>query len=595
MKTSKLLPGILIGLLFTITSGLTAQVNKTVTNVAGGLAAALTSTEKSTVTNLTVQGSIDSLDFKTMNAMPVLAVLDLSGVSIAAPSKVPDFAFTNKSSLKSIVLTGSVTSIGNFAFSSCSSLTSVNIPDLVISIGSYAFQNCKNLTAVAIPASVTTIGYNTFGGCGGLITVSSGNQNYSSLDGILFNKNQTELITCPVSKTGAYFIPNTVTTVGINAFLNCNYLTSITIPSSVNTVKDAAFANCTGLTSISIPASVISIGIHSFGICGLISVETGNPSYSSLDGILFNKAKTELIGCSTNKTGVYEIPGTVTSIRDYAFYFCKKLTLITLPNSVVSIGFAAFVYCKVTAFNIPGSVTSIGLYAFREFSGSITVDAGNQNYSALDGVLFNKDKTKLIVCPVSKTGTYEIPNSVAIIGGAAFFNCFGLTTIKIPKSVITIEYTAFSGCSGLKEIYVYANTPAAVTSTTFDQVDKNTCVLYVPTSSKSTYAAATYWKDFKIITEFVVTGLDNSTDDKLTSIYPNPNQGNFMLALDSRFTGKITVYVRSTSGATLKTLRFMQTYDQVPQSIDLGVVTPGIYFVEIQGNGFKAVKKIIVK
>ena len=594
MKTNRLLPAILITILFLATTHLTAQVNKTLTNVAGGLAAALTNAEKSTVTNLTVQGSVDSVDFRTMNAMPVLAVLDISGVSIVG-NKIPNFAFANKSSLNSVILPSSVTSIGFYAFSLCRNLTSINVPNSVVSIESLAFQNCAKLTSIAIPASVNTIGDAAFGGCSGLITVNAGNQNYSSLDGVLFNKNQTELITCPVSKTGDYTIPNTVLTIGTYAFRNCNSLTSITIPGSVKTVKDGAFGNCASLTAIIIPASVTSIGIRSFGACGLISVDAGNPAYSSFNGVLFDKAKTELISCSTVNTGSYEIPASVTSIRDYAFYFCKKLSSIILPNSVISIGKYAFQYLKVTAFTIPESVTTIGTGAFREFSGLITVDAANQNYSALDGVLFNKDQSTLIVCPVSKTGTYEIPNSVTNISNNVFYNCTGLTTVKIPKSVATIEYLAFSGCYSLKAIYAYSTTPATITSNTFDQVDKNTCVLYVPTSSKSTYAATNYWKDFKIITEFVVTGIENIPEKDLTNIYPNPNPGKFMLSMDSRFTGEITVCVRSSSGAILKTLQFMQTYNQVPQSIELGSVTPGIRFVEIQNSEYKTVKKIIVK
>lgn len=186
MKTNRLLPGILITILFLVTSGLTAQVSKTVNNAAGGLAAALTSTEKSTITNLTVQGSVDSVDFRTMNAMPLLAVLDLSGVSIVG-NKIPNFAFANKASLNSVILPSSVTSIGFYAFSLCRNLTSINVPNSVVSIESLAFQNCAKLTSIAIPASVNTIGDAAFGGCGGLITVASGNQNYSSLDGILFN------------------------------------------------------------------------------------------------------------------------------------------------------------------------------------------------------------------------------------------------------------------------------------------------------------------------------------------------------------------------------------------------------------------------
>ena len=169
---------------------LQAQVSKTVNITAGGLYSALKSTEKNTVTNLTVTGTIDASDFKTMrDNMLVLKVLNLSGTTIAAytgqlgtsgediisysKNVFPDNAFYNSNSfLTSIIFPSSVTSIGNYAFANCSGLTSITIPSSVSSIGEYAFTSCGKLNSVNIPSSVTSIGPYAFGNCSGLTSIT---------------------------------------------------------------------------------------------------------------------------------------------------------------------------------------------------------------------------------------------------------------------------------------------------------------------------------------------------------------------------------------------------------------------------------------
>ena len=241
----------------------------------------------SAITSLSLTGIIDARDFKTMrDNMPALATIDLSGVTIAAYSgtegtggtnylyyvanSVPRNAFYDgtggKTSLRSIILPTSVTSIGTYAFRYCDGLSAIDIPPQTTLIGLCAFLSCKGLTNVTIPSSVTSIANNSFRGCNVLFNVDENNPNYSSIEGILFNKNQTELLHFPASKTGSYTIPSSVTSIGDYSF-DHNTLQNISIPSSVISIGNFAFNGSNGLTSVTMPSSIISIGEGAFFNC----------------------------------------------------------------------------------------------------------------------------------------------------------------------------------------------------------------------------------------------------------------------------------------------------------------------------------------
>jgi hypothetical protein len=186
----------------------------------------------------------------------------------------------------------------------------------VASIGRSAFQGCTNLTSITIPDSVTSIGRMAFGSCSKLtsMNVDTNNMTYSSLSGVLYDKNQTYIIRCPATKEGVFSLPASVTTIAEGAFLGCSGLTSITIPDGVASIGSGAFYGCKGLTSITMPDSVASIGNAAFyGCSGLTSIT---------------------------------IPASVTTIGDYAFTHCKGLTSITIPDSVTNIGDEAFHGCS---------------------------------------------------------------------------------------------------------------------------------------------------------------------------------------------------------------------------------------------------------
>ena len=412
----------------------------------------------------------------------------LTGITIPdSVTNIGMYAFADCSNLTSITIGNNVTSIGNDAFSNCESLTSAVIPDSVTNIGRYAFAFCKKLTSITIPDSVTNIGeraftdcdsltsvvigngvknmsVNAFGHCSALtaINVSADNEYYSSVDGVLFNKDKTELICCPGGKSCTYTIPDRVTSIGNEAFSGCESLTNLIIPESVMSIGIRAFQSCYNLSSITIFDNVTSIGERAFS-----ATEYWRDSSNWEDGVLYIgnhllEAKTDISGAYTVKSGTktiadyafvkcdgltsITIPDSVTNIGKYAFYNCSNLTSVIISESVTSIGGSAFYNCdSLAGITIPGRVTSIGGSAFQ-YCDSLTVinvSADNEDYSSVDGVLFNKDKTELICCPGGKSGTYTIPDSVTSIGNYAFGGCNSLTSVTIPDSVTSIDKNAF--------------------------------------------------------------------------------------------------------------------------------------------------------
>jgi hypothetical protein len=246
--------------------------------------------------------------------------------SINIPSSdtaIAESTFFGCTALTSLTIPPSVLSIRSSAFSGCTALLTATISSSVTSIDNLAFYECTNLQSIAIPASVTSIGNGAFADCSATFTVDANNPDFSSLNYVLYNKPQTQLIACPVSLKGSYIIPPTVDSIASNAFFGCD-----------------------SLSAVSIPASVLKMGIVPFGSCSaLITVDPQNLHYSSLDGVLFNKTLDSLIQCPTSLSGSYIIPSTVKTICYAAFENCIKLISITIPKSVVFIDNYAFYNC----------------------------------------------------------------------------------------------------------------------------------------------------------------------------------------------------------------------------------------------------------
>lgn len=364
-------------------------------------------------------------------------------------------AFANCENLTSITIPSGITSIGDATFAYCTNLASVTIPSTVTSIGNRVFRNCTKLTTLDLsnltitsigqylfyksgltsfvfPSTVTSIGTYAFADTGILSltvpnTVSTINlyafngiknvvyngsatgspwgalkvNGYVENDILYSNTNKTELVGY-LGNASSVTIPSTVTTIGNEAFKNCQTITSLTVPSSVTTIGTEAFAGCTGLTTMDLSGTGITV----------------------LNASVFNQ-------CS-NITSI-TLPSTVTSIDSYAFQYCYELTTLNVPNSVTTIGASAFAYCrKLTTLTIPSSMTTIGSYAFA--NSAITPDFSNAAVNTISSHAFES-------CSVS---SITIPNTVTTIGEYGFANCENLTSITIPSSVTSIGASAFT-------------------------------------------------------------------------------------------------------------------------------------------------------
>ena len=301
-----------------------------------------------------------------------------------------------------------VSVIGVEAFSEIETLREVTIP-----------AGVKNVSGVAhSPASATT---EIFKECISLtqIYVDEDNPVYTSKDGILYNKDMTCIYRCPAGKTGDFIIPSSVTEIRGSAFDQC-MISLVKVSSSVKHIAPTAFICCTNLNAI--------------------QIDDDNTEYASDDGVLYNKDKTALIQYPGGRAGEYEILPGVTEIYDYAFYACSRLTKIIIPSSVSKSQSLLYMDCP--------SLTEI------------QVDENNPNFTSVDGVVYSKDKKKLLRYPTGKVGAYAIPDDVNELGSYAFYDCRSLTQITIPSGMNRVDIGwspdagPFIGCSGLTAINV---------------------------------------------------------------------------------------------------------------------------------------------
>lgn len=456
---------------------------------AGTLSDLIDDSVKGEITKLKITGKLNFADMGFLHEMSQIQVLDLSEVNL---KRIRSMDFSYFRSLVSITLPDVITSIDNYSFMDCSSLTSITIPDKVTSLGADAFAFCEKLTSInvsnsnnsyssidgvlydkdastlikcpegkesfTIPSSVINIGDVAFHLCSKLasINVSNNSAKYSSIEGVVYDKNASTLIKFPENKMFITF-PQSVINIGDGAFSN-SCLTSITIPNSVISIGNRAFAS-SSLTSITIPNSVTNIGIEAF-------------SSSSLTSIL--------------------LPNSLTSIGDKTFEGCQHLTSIAIPNSVTSIGVEAFSVCRrLASVTIPGSVESIKYAAFSWCSGlrSVTISDGVKRIG--DHAFWG----------CSNVSAISIPNSVTIIEAGAFSSCTLLSSITIPSSVTFTGDYVFWGCSNINEIHLRYKSVAGMNPYLFENVNTGVCTLYVPRGCKSAYSSADGWKYFKNIIE----------------------------------------------------------------------------------------------
>lgn len=313
----------------------------------------------------------------------------------------------------------------------------------VIRIG--AFADCTLLESVELPSSIEYIGLNplgtvpfepesifepgglwgmsgdAFNGCIRLqsINVSPDNPRFSSIDGVVYNKQKTGIELCPKGKQGSFSIPLGITHIYFHAFLNCKNISSICIPDSVISINDV-FAGCQEIQAF--------------------IVAPDNPNYCSIEGVLYDKDRTTVIRCPEKKQGVVALADSVRIINDSAFKHCKELTSIGIPKGVENIEQSAFENCeKLNKISIPEGLRCIEPYTFSGCNNLESVSIPS-NVNKIDSAAFKEcGKLKELI----------IPDSVAEINKSAFEKCRSLRSILIPSSVTNIGDYAFYQCSNL--------------------------------------------------------------------------------------------------------------------------------------------------
>jgi hypothetical protein len=453
-----------------------------------------------------------------------------------------------------------ITAIGPHAFENCSDLWSVSIPSAVTSIGEYAFGDCSNLTQVTVEwtSPLSNVSATAFSGVNKsacMLIVPDGKKIAYGADRVWKDfRTITEI-------TATFF------TVENGVLLKyTGFSLNLVIPDNIGitAIGNSAFLE-RNLISVVIPKGVVSIS-ESFIYCHnlqSIEVNSENPVYSSLDGVLYNKSQSTLITYPSGKEeNLFVIPNSVTRIEYYAFYENNSLTSVMIPKGVADIGNSNFTYS----------------YSFQ----SIEVDKDNPYYSSENGVLYNKVKTTLVRYPINKNITsFTPPNSVISIGNYAFWGCYNLTSITLPNSVVSIQTAAFSGCknltsitlpnsvisisgnaflgcynltsitipssvtnistnvfeSALREVTVQWNTPLSISSSAFSSVNLSLAKLIVPTGKKTLYETAPVWKDFGTITEKALTSIPGVNPDKTTVSLENNK-----LKIDSPVSEEIYIY-----------------------------------------------------
>lgn len=327
---------------------------------------------------------------------------------------------------------------------------------IVTNLGDYILDS-SNVTSISIPDTVTEIQWNLFVNDSMLtrILVSESHPTLATIDGVLFSKPDKRLICYPPARTdSSYELPQGIQIIGEAAFIDASNLKSISIPDSVTRIDRFAFAFCNGLTSITLPDGITAMGDNPFASCESLTsicITDNNLSLATINGVLYNKKDKRLIWYPMTRNDTsFTIPNGITSIGSMAFYSCSKLTSISIPDSVSSIGMGAFYDCyELASITIPDGVTTIEEGTFYDC------------YSL---------------------SSISIPAGVASIGEGAFYDCYELSSITIPDGVTSVGECAFMYCANLASITI-PDSVTSIGSFTFSE-----CNNLIITASEGSYA-----------------------------------------------------------------------------------------------------------
>ena len=386
-------------------------------------------------------------------------------------TRIGSSLFNNCTDLESVTIPSTVSEIGSNAFAYCEKLESVTIPDGVKKLVTNVFLNCKSLKTVELPSTLERIGYMAFSYCESLVSVDIP-ASVTSIGSYAFNECfSLENVT----------IPGSVHLIDYCAFADCSSLKEIIIPEGVTTIESRAFLGCSSAKTLKIPSTATYIHNYAFMSCGAlekITVASANTDFDSRNdcNALIKTGENKIIrGCKNTKIpsdvkiiGSYSfnavkglksvnITKGVTSIYESAFYNCSDLESVKFPNTLKTINNLAFYKTALKSVNIPENLKKLEVSAFVECKKltKFTVNSKNKYFSAKNGVLFNKKKTKLLKYPEGKSNTkYTVPKSVKTLGYSSFSNSKKLKKVTLKKGLTAIGDSAFTDCKKLNKLVI---------------------------------------------------------------------------------------------------------------------------------------------
>ena len=439
------------------------------------------------LTSVTIPGKVTISDAEyTVTAVGISAFEKCSNLTTLnfeeGVTVIDEKAFSSCKGLTSISFPNTLTTVNKSAFSSCSGLTSLVLPANLSTIENSGFGNCTKLVELTLPASLKTLTYNAFTGASALKTVNFA-EGLETIENNAFYGSGLETVTLPSSikslGTGAFsnssklktiVFPEGMTSLGDQAFYKCSSLEEAKFPSTLESIGNATFYECKALNGVTFPAGIKSINDNAFYGCASLTSIVWPESLTSINDNMFYECNAladiklhenvTYIGKSAFRGCAFEsidLPSKITQISDGTFYSCENLSHIDIPESVTSIGTNAFRFTGLTELNISANVTSLGSSMITGCTKlqRVNIAEGNPNYTDIDGVIFNKEKTLLLAYPGGKGEEYDMPDSTEEIFQYAFNQVASIKSIKFSKNLKVIGLSAFYGCSQLEAIEFY--------------------------------------------------------------------------------------------------------------------------------------------